>query len=409
METNNEEEKQLLYESINNDIIEKIYLFHRKIELKNLMKTFEKFIKILGLHETFNQDCDKLRNILSGNNLLNNYEEMKNILSKWDINLLNQKQDYENILNELFTKEQLMIFIKDKKEEDINSLQELIDPSQSLIITNTDIKQLANIIVVKDKLVELVNNENLLKEFSTFISEKYDKEELQNLLRDIRKSTENIREIIDIYTKKLDKNVFAEKRFNAISENGIFEIIFRKNIGYVCTVTFDKIEDEDYKIKEENKVEEVKIKTRQKDKFEEIIGDKDLLLLVKSEESKEKKELKDKMIKIVENIQLILEKLSIIMNKGYDEDEYNKIQIFLERENLQEQKEFYIIKESYIIFNKKGGIKLENNKKEPKQINQLISILETIHKEQIAKEFNIYLEVPQSRYIYGNQFNKIYK
>ena len=126
LETNNEEEKQLLYESINNDIIEKIYLFHRKIELKNLMKTFEKFIKILGLHETFNQDCDKLRNILSGNNLLNNYEEMKNILSKWDINLLNQKQDYENILNELFTKEQLMIFIKDKKEEDINSLQKLI-------------------------------------------------------------------------------------------------------------------------------------------------------------------------------------------------------------------------------------------------------------------------------------------
>ena len=94
-----------------------------------------------------------------------------------------------------------MIFIKDKKEEDINSLQELIDPSQSLIISNTDIKQLANIIVVKDKLVELVNNENLLKEFSTFISEKYDKEELQNLLRDIRKSTENIREIIDIYKK----------------------------------------------------------------------------------------------------------------------------------------------------------------------------------------------------------------
>ena len=212
-----------------------------------------------------------------------------------------------------------------------------------------------------------------------------------------------------IYIKKLDKNVFAEKRFNAISENGIFEIIFRKNIGYVCTVTFDKIEDEDYKIKEENKVEEVKIKKRQKDKFEEIIGDKDLLLLVKSEESKEKKELKDKMIKIVENIQLILEKLSIIMNKGYDEDEYNKIQIFLERENLQEQKEFYIIKESYKIFNKQGGIKLENNKKMPKQINQLISILETINKEQIAKEINIYLEVAQSRYVYGNQFNTIYK
>ena len=45
----------------------------------------------------------------------------------------------------------------------------------------------------------------------------------------------------------------------------------------------------------------------------------------------------------------------------------------------------------------------------PKQINQLISKLETIHKEQIAKEINIYLEVPQSRYIYGNQFNTIYK
>ena len=292
---------------------------------------------------------------------------------------------------------------------DINNLQELIDPSQSLIITYSDIRQLANIIEVKDKLVEFANNENLLKEFSNYINGKYNQENLKTLLKDIRKSTENIAEIIDIYTKKLDKNVFAEKRFNAISENGIFDIIFKKNKGYVCTVTFDKIEDEDYRIKEEKKEEENKVKIRQKDKFEEIIKDKDLLLLVKKDDSKEKKELKDKMIKIVEYIQLILEKLSIIMNKGYDEDEYNKIQIFLEREDLKDKEEFYIIKESYKIFNITGENKLINDKKSPGVINELISILDEIHKKQIEKEIDIYKKVPSTRYIYGNQFNTIYK
>ncbi len=215
------------------------------------------------------------------------------------------------------------------------NLQELIDPSQSQLVTVNDIHDLEDLIKLKDGLKDISNLDDIIIQLSNLIDKLYkEKNEKERILKQIRSLSDKTLEIIEIFNKKLNKNVFAEAKFDAISRNGIFDIQYEQNKGFKCIVITEVIE-EDIKEDEEkldNKEKNEKIK-KVKDTFLDIQGYKDLLLLIKKEESPQKIEVKQKVIDIIENVEKIIKMLSNILNKGYDEDIYDHIQINLSRED----------------------------------------------------------------------------
>ena len=91
----NGEKKIDLYNSVmNNDenkTIEKIFLFYRKKELKEFMKSFESFNLIFPNSETFIKDCELLTSKLRETKVLPYFDEIREIICKWDERLLTEK------------------------------------------------------------------------------------------------------------------------------------------------------------------------------------------------------------------------------------------------------------------------------------------------------------------------------
>lgn len=299
------------------------------------MKNFEKFNLIFPNSETFIKDCESLTSKLRETKVLPYFDDISKIICKWDEKLLIDKPYYEQIFNELLSNNRLLNFIKDKSVDDIMNLQELIDPSQSQLVTVNDIHDLEDLIKLKDGLNNISKEDNFIKSYSNLIDILYkEKSQKEKILKQIKSLSDKTLEIIDIFTKKLNKNVFAEQKFDAISKNGIFDIQYEQNKGYKCVVITEII-DEDIKNDKDNldnkDKKDIKIK-EVKDTFADIQGYKDLLLLIKKEESPEKSEVKQKVIEIIEQVEKIIIMLSNILNKGYDEDIYDHIQINLKRE-----------------------------------------------------------------------------
>ena len=211
------------------------------------------------------------------------------------------------------------------------------------------------------------------------------------------------------------KGIFAEEKFDAISKNGIFDIQYEQNKGFKCIVISEVIDedikDDGEKLDNQEKKDSPKMK-KVIDTFIEIQSFKDLLLLIKKEESPQKSEVKQKVIEIIEQVENIIKKLSNILNKGYDEEIYDHIEIYLRREDKNNLRVPQIGNNFYVFFE---GWKIESknkkiiDKKENTPISELFEILENIEKKQIEKEKEIYKKNPYTRLIYGNQFNIIYK
>ena len=416
LENNNDDLLNLLLEDKANNTIEKIFFFHRKSEFNDFMKSFEKFNHIFQNSNNFKDECEKLRSKLRESKVLPNFDAIKEIIIKWDEALFLEKQDYEKIFNQLLSNEKLLKFIKEKDNNDIMNLQELIDPSQSQVVTVNDINDLEDLINLKDGLKKISNLDSFVQEYSSLISQLYPtKNEKEKLLKKIKNVSDKTNDLIEIFNKKLNKNVFAEQKFDAISQNGIFNIEYEPNKGYKCIVITQIPNDEDNDEKdnkEENKIEENKIKYKiVKDNFEEIKRFKDLLLLIKKEESQKKTEVKKKVIEIIEEVEKIINKLTNIINKGYDEDVYNHIEIsLLRKDNPEKLKVSQSVEKSReFIFEEKYVVKSKKYKKEGDKVKELSDILSQEEELQEKKEKEIYVKSPFTRLIYGSQFNKIYK
>ena len=383
------------------------------------MKNFEKFNLIFPNSETFIKDCESLTSKLRETKVLPYFDDISKIICKWDERLLIDKPYYEQIFNELLSNNRLLNFIKDKSVDDIMNLQELIDPSQSQLVTVNDIHDLEDLIKLKDGLNNISKEENFIKSYSNLIDILYkEKSQKEKILKQIKSLSDKTLEIIDIFTKKLNKNVFAEQKFDAISKNGIFDIQYEQNKGYKCVVITEII-DEDIKNDKDNldnkDKKDIKIK-EVKDTFADIQGYKDLLLLIKKEESPQKSEVKQKVIEIIEQVEKIIIMLSNILNKGYDEDIYDHIQINLKREdkiNIKTSQiidyHYYLFTESWKIESKDKRIIEESEDSKNHSVSDLIDMLEKIEEEQVKKEKEIYENNIFTRLIYGNQFNTIYK
>ena len=383
-----------LYDKIKEETLEKIFLFHRKKELIQFLDTFQKFHKIFPNNNNFVIECDKLRKLLNHKNLISQYKEIKILLNKWDKNLFIEKQKYEIILNELFLKEELIEFLKEKNENDIINLQQLIDPSQSNIITINDINELTDIIVLKDKLYSISQSENIICDLSNIIKEI---KESEKLLKKIINLTEKSDELLDLFNRKLNKNAFAEQKFDLISKNGKFEILFKQNEGYSI---YKK--KEEYKCKVITIINEENKEKQYEDEFEDIVKFKDLLMLIKKEQLK-KKEIVKRIMLLIDNVVKIIKILETIIHKGFDEDIFYHFIIKIEREDLNNN---FKILESCIIYSKNNEIIKKIEKKE-NGVQMLLKYLEEIESEQNRKEKEIYEKNPNLRLIFGRQFNKI--
>ena len=82
------------------------------------------------------------------------------------------------------------------------NLQELIDPSQSQLITINDIHDLEDLIKLKNGLKEISDKDNIIKELSTLIDKLYkENNEKEKILKQIRSLSDKILEIIEIFNK----------------------------------------------------------------------------------------------------------------------------------------------------------------------------------------------------------------
>ena len=67
-----------------------------------MIKTFEKFSNFFDTYKAFKNQYQELNKYLEKKNLLLYFDNIKNIISKWDKNLFIHKQNYEILLNEIF-------------------------------------------------------------------------------------------------------------------------------------------------------------------------------------------------------------------------------------------------------------------------------------------------------------------
>jgi hypothetical protein len=269
LEEEDEEKKIELYNSIINDddgkiIIEKIYLFYRKNELILFLKNIEKFNNSFKCSDLFNKKREFIINKFSESKLLPNFEEIKEIICEWDKNLMIEKQEYEIIFNILLYNENLLSFLKEKDNNDLMNLRELIDPLQTQIVSFKDIDDLVDLIKLKDGIKKIAKNDTFILDFSNLISQLYkEQSEKDEVIKKIKSVSDKINDIIEIFNKKLNKNLFAEQKFDAISKNGIFDIQYESNKGYKCIVISQIPEDDNNNnenniINNKNKIKEEK-------------------------------------------------------------------------------------------------------------------------------------------------------
>lgn len=84
-------------------------------------------------------------------------------------------------------------------------------------------------ITLKNNLYKISNKVNLIKEISQLLN---NKNENEILLKKIRNLTRKSDDLLDLFNKKLNKNLFAEQKFETFSKNGIFNIIYVQNEEY---------------------------------------------------------------------------------------------------------------------------------------------------------------------------------
>ena len=250
-----------LYENILGESFEKIFLYQRSKELLVFVNTFYKFNLIFKSEQTeeklnrenkikeFEKEYKKLDSLLKEVNLISNFQEIKMILNKWDEKLFLEKQQYEIILENFFKNVKLIKFLKITKE-DYSSFQDFIDPLESHISLK-DFDELKDIIDFKDKLFYLQKSENFIKDLSEIVNKTPN---IEKLLKHIKNINEKSNDLLELFTKKLNRKKYAEIKFENISKNGIFHILFDENGYYKCKVSSQINEEDDKMQKKKQKM-----------------------------------------------------------------------------------------------------------------------------------------------------------
>ena len=379
------------------DIVEKLKLFSKKIEIVNIINGICLFLNKKNVEYTnFFSNLMNIKSNLSTKNInISKINEIFKELKKENLNIIDnmnkENNDYLQIFTEFYLKPQALDFLISLSEEDCRNFQEIIDESDNNFLISSDIQDLEKCRKFIDD-IKADDNKSLTdkKLINIFIK---NANENKNISLYFNIFFNNYFKIKELKSQKFEKIETNKTKSKNISKFSLFSLLINND----C----ENIKDEQdnntfvyFEGKYESNNQENDDKNFKKISFPELLELREVSMLNKKHENKsnQKKEEEDiikfnkKFIQNIKEIIYIFHLLEEIVQKGYHE----KIQIFILLKNNETSYEINdIIK----------------NEKFEKIKNLLNEILENMTNSQLnAYKSN---ETQLIRFIYGRQFSFI--
>ena len=367
-----------------NKLLDEIVILSKKEVIFQTVNSCIHFISELGVKKTeFSTSLEKLRGDLSKNIPVEKIKEYGESLKQYGINVLNPKDEEKeciNILNALYSKKGSLKFIISLTEEDCRTLQELVSESENTFLTVAEIQDMV-------KCSDFIRRLDVIKDQKDQKDLKTDQELINLLIKEITNSknisayfityANNSGQIQELFSQKLDKSQATLKQI--------------KNIIKLSNFTLSlKNQEESYLKFDANFIVE---KQKKDISFENLIELRGRAMLTKklgNEQSKEEKETFEynkifaERVNEIEKINNLLKNLA---EKGYTEN----IEIYIE------------IKDAQAKFRTQKD-KFNDYESCSKYLNNILS-------KTIQIQIDYYKDETKQliRYIYGRQFNLLYR
>ena len=367
-----------------NKLRDEIVILSKKEIIFQTVNSCIHFISELGVKKTeFSTSLDKLRGELSKNIPVEKIREYGESLKKYGLNVLNpndEEKECINILNALYSKKGSLKFIMSLTEEDCRTLQELVSESENTFLTVAEIQDMV-------KCSDFIRRLDVIKDQKDQKDLKTDQELIILLIKELSKSknisahfiiyANNSGQIQELFSQKLDKSQATLKQIKNIIKSSNFTLsLNNKEESYLSFSAYSTEE-----------------KLRKDINFESLIELRGRAMLTKklgNEQSKEEKEIFEYNKIFAERVNEI-EKINILLKniaeKGYTEN----IKIFIE------------IKDAQAKFSTEKD-KFNDYESCSKYLNNILS-------KTIKIQIDYYKEEKKQliRYIYGRQFNLLYR
>ena len=350
-----------------NTISKKIILLKNRYKKTNILKKIILLLNDYNLKDgEITKTIEKVKNELEKIVTLNKLLELETILNKVNLKILNESIDnnkYLIVIDKMYEKPELIAFIKDKPMTDIHQMGELIDDSEDVFITISDLTYLEGCKKFLDDLSKFNSSEKeLLDNFITLVDTDND------IGMKFGHSSSKYHDFHELYIKHLNQNEMNKQNISVIYSSSIWNLI-PSYPCYICQVN--------YMINDKNKIKDFK-----------YILDLNIVALMRKKDQKDVKYLEkcNTFSDFVNDIKKILDILNSIFKKGYYEELSYRI-------NIEE------------------GICIgyKNNDKEGKNLREIIEELNHIKEEQLKYVNDKYETNPNTRMIYGKQFEYINK
>ena len=351
-----------------------ITTFNQKEEIFQTANSCMYFITELEAVKTdFYDKLDKIRKDLQKNNIsLDKIEEFGKNLEEYGLKVLEPEEkdrDYLNILHYTYNKKGSVKFIAKLDDNDIRTLQELVNMSDDTFITNNEIQDMIKCSKFIHNLGDIKgkkNDKDLIRDFINEVPK------IKNIAVHFLNYTNNSSEIQELFSKKLDKSQATQQQIKEIMKSSTFTLAIDNNKDPYLKFEGEFINEE--KAKKSANYDYI-IELRERAMLTRKLGDD------KSQEEKKIFNLYrtfSERVSEIEKINQLLEKLG---QKGYSED--IKIVIDINENNP-----------SFFIDNQR----MDNYKNCSAHLDNLINKITDIQTRYYKNEELI-------RYAYGRQFN----
>jgi len=364
-----------IQEPPNNNICEKLKILNVKkntITVLNNIKMLLKYFK-LKKKSNFYYNINIIINCLKQKHSLTMLYKYYKALNRLGLDILNSDDylEFQAVINEMFSKPELMNFIIDKKIEDIHQMGEFIDDVEDIFITLADINKLESCIAFIQEVKKLKLNDLNGRKFINDFNDIVKREEFKDIGITFKDVSGKYSDFNELYTNHLNPNELNKVHIELVYKKSEFNIQYSYP-EYTCKVEYKSKDEKEYS----------------KD-FDEMLDLKDVALLRKKDQKEEYFKICDGFAEIISDIQEILRNLNIISSKGYFE-EINYI-IFVNNGD------------AYGYYSNGNDIN-DNGKLLKEIINELKDIIELQDKE-VKETYSYY---PITRMIFGRQFSILY-
>ena len=355
-----------------------ITIFNQKEEIFMTANSCIHFINELeAKHTDFYTKLDSIRRGLQTNVALEKIENFGKILQENGLNVISPKEEdqaYLTILHCICDKKNSIKFVASLENNDIRTLQELVNMSDDSFVTNNEINDMIKCSkFIHDLLGEIkgkMNDKNLIEAFINEVPKKENK----GIEAHFKNYANYASQIQELFSKKLDKSQATLQQIKNIMKNSTF------------ILSINNTQDPYLKFEGEFFSTEENVELKKELKYDNIIELRERAMLTRklgNDNEEEKKifalyRLFSERVSELEKINQLLKNLG---EKGYSED----IKIVID------------IKENNPSFSIENN-KVENYEECSKYLADLYSRINEIQTKYYKNEVLI-------RYIYGRQFN----